>query len=692
MATRIPSPKHPIHKSAVIPLRQAQPNSRVTLPRFSGKDTVTTTASLPEWTKDVKDPTMTMAQFGQNVEDLSKKYSSEGKEVSSWSAIKIVFQLLPSGFKLWRASKKTSNYLPEKARKDLRRYHWTPSYWYNRLFNSQKANLMDIVYMGPLAIKAKQAEITYLSVNKQNLENAVKTLKNSNQPGILKHIKLWANNRQLKTLATYAPLLNQVPALPYKLFENQLKELETTYNASHTNDPIQTIEKKAIKGGSIGQVHTAKTKSGQIVVLKMVKPDLTESYLNGYRPYLYYARLLAKGTTSEQKHSASSAAQESVDILTKEAHPESEAMNTRKMREWATKLGPLPFEIPNVLTYTKDGLALPFVGDKDFAELSTDEQLRLKSEISPSLAKFLLLSSAKPLDIHDGNMRSGKNGEPVQWIDHGRQFNVNDASNQKMLHLLTTSLAVKKDPGLSHWKSLALQPSVQVKLKELLEIAPVANQKALQNLGNLVSLGNVTEQAKKLNDLQNRLRINNYRKQWLKDDPNQNGVQSMLLSPEDEAKLNSELQPLLTSLQPYTETVKLLKQLLGEPDTSDPKSPSLSRKVIDAKLQDDRYVEPAVLNAWASCAQNLPGFAEHKLPVEDIRYYQKKMKGFIAPYLEELINVSPTVTRTQKNDQKLDALTQTVSEALIDATNSQFSPPEKEQLRLNIKNSLEREL
>jgi hypothetical protein len=656
--TGISRSNHPVHNQ--LKTNQAfRPNPL----HFKGNDSITPLTSLPEWTKQVQDPSITMPLLSDELNNFIEEVGKL-RPLGFFSKIgqgaKLAFQGAKLAFRgrtlRHEIASENSKYLPKEAQQDLSRYHRTLGYWWNRLFNPQQAKLMDVVYQGPLIIKAKQQEVSnLLPLFQQGLKNLTDEQADNNTQErllnkVVRKLAIWWTKRQISNLECYAPLLNKVPALPYAQFETQLNGLKAEYNQKYADDPIAAIQPDPIGTGSMGQVYKATTKSGKNLVLKVIRPNLTDAYQDGFLPYTYYKTLLITGCTPQAKHQAAYNAQTTVDILKSETRLEEEAANTRQMGDQANKIEARSFEIPKVLVASKTGLILPFVGEKDLADVSPEEQAAVKVKLAPDIARFLLLSAAKPLDLHNGNMRIG---QPAAWIDHGRQINIPEENHQKLLRLMVSAFkAPDTHPNLPIWDSLRiwdralLQADTRNALRELLELNPEENRQALENLNQLEKLTNLDE-------------LVTQRKSGISGD--------------ERAEINKKLKP-------FTATKIVLSQILGEPNIRTTPGSGLS-----VRTPASEYSAPSVLNAWATCAMNLPGFANAGLPPSDVAQYKQKTHGFLVPYLQQAKTL-------EEFDQQLTELAGILAGALEEQTGDNLNDVEYQQLINTMKEALRNDL
>jgi predicted unusual protein kinase regulating ubiquinone biosynthesis (AarF/ABC1/UbiB family) len=634
--------------------------------RFGTTDKPNDVLSLPHWTQQVKDPSITFPDFWRELNDFTQRLQGKNK-LGFFSKIRQLFKLVRSFRKLSRELQ-GSRYLSAEIQKELTRYHRTPSYWWNRIVNPKQCRLMDVVYKGPMSIKAKQQIVSLIPLSRIYIKTLEDQAKNAGSFALFLKLSIFMMNRKLKQQEDYAPLLNKVPALPYSQFEKQLSVLKAEYNKNQSQDPITTIEKEPIGTGSMGQVYQAITQSGKELVLKVIRPNLTETFLHEYLPNIYYKNLLLEGTRLQAKHTAVQNAQNTVNLLKDEVQPEQEAVNTRAMKKWADKIQTHVFQIPEVLAFSKTGLILPYVGEKDLADATLSEQAAIKAKLAPELARFLLLSSAKPLDLHNGNIRIGK---PAYWIDHGRQVNLPGSNHQLLLHLmLATFKAPKSNPALSFWNNALLQADTRAQLKNLLEVSPKQNQKALQQLASLDKMDNLSQDV--IHQAELELQLNQART-------------ANALKPESETEkhLQKQLDEVQQKLQAFNATKAILTQVLGQFKDGIQK-PKLSFINQHTRAQSQPEVQPSVLNAWANASMGLPGFSPSKLPQADFMQYKQKTRGFLGPYLQ--------ADRQAETDRKLDALSSELADALIKQCTSTVSEPEKAHLIKTIGIALRQDL
>ncbi len=256
-------------------------------------------------------------------------------------------------------------------------------------------------------------------------------------PILLKVAPFFLKRFAINPVKHYEPLLNAVEPSNFKIVEPKIKNVLEYYNKQVKNDKdkieLSAVVKKAVKSGSIGQVHVAKTKSGQKKIIKITRPDANKDVLNKYNKYLYVINMNKFGTASDRLYLSAKEADNQIDLMRDEINATVEFENYQKVQKSIDDLNIHSFKTPKVDAATKDGLIMDFVGDKDFANLSATDKDKALKKIGPELIKLMILSPIKNLDYHDGNVRvNSKNGD-VFVIDCGR---VSDLKAEKHTQLL----------------------------------------------------------------------------------------------------------------------------------------------------------------------------------------------------------------------------------------------------------------
>lgn len=476
----------------------------VGLVSFGGKkaDSADLKNSLPDWAQGVKPPPVTYQDFENAMMDAARLlYEEPEPEPDNPLPRKGLRSRIPrpptagldQAFRLLRLqrklaalqNKKSKAYLPAEARSRIRRYKLNPRNWFKMLFD-RKAYRRELVCLeGPVAIKGKQAEVENILRNEKTLRA---TLKRLNDPEKMNTLPLpfpankvlpWvmrrAINNQLDTLATYRPLLNRIPILPESTFKDELARLAEAYNRKH---PANRLKEgfQPVAAGSIGQVFAAETERGDRLIFKVRRPDARKQFLEASRPYLYYMNLLLKGTDAQTRPSVIAEANGQYEYLQMESDFVQEAANLKHLKAEADRLGIRAFEIPQALFATEDGMVLPYVGERDLSDADPDTQHRIKAAMGPDMLMLYLLSNAKMLDPHSGNVRIGADKDTKPFvIDAGRQANLDPEVHRRFLNLLTAMYAAKQpeSPLFFEDETHPLESlRVRAALNELLEGEP----------------------------------------------------------------------------------------------------------------------------------------------------------------------------------------------------------------------------
>lgn len=443
----------------------------------------TLATSLPEWATKMPLPSATIPDMKKVAEQFTKalEAASESREedlddkatkkAEGKKEKNFLFTLIGQITDSRKVSKKIEKeltqvaleYLPKESQELLKKYKRSPMYWVKRVFNPSEVKLMTVVYQGPLAIKRKQIEIDYKNANSRPfLEKGLEVCEKAwKTPEVITDVlpdkidKLFKYTRYLtlplakiyfkhaiKNLDIYMPLFEDVPALDYKFFEKDLDKIKTDYNSNPTtkSDPITSISKKGIGSGSVAQVFFATTQSGQNLVIKVLRPDANPKYFDQYHQFLYYINLIKNGTSAEAKLEAVRQAQATVQVLNIESNAENEARNTNAVRNWLKEKNITSFDTPEIkfVSENKRGLVMTFVGDAGLASLIKKKEYgkvgQTKLAMVEDLTDYMLLCPEKHLDIHSGNVRSGKT--PF-LIDYGREASLDKGVHDNLLKLMT---------------------------------------------------------------------------------------------------------------------------------------------------------------------------------------------------------------------------------------------------------------
>lgn len=643
----------PIQEKRPLPLHQPQKAQAKTAtftsstPRFGGKqDVFFGSSALPDWTKGVNDPKVTELTLEklkkEHIEASDKEALKRSRENKANQKNKgqntnnpgIQFSLTPlkNLYAIRRMEKKIKNererasekYLPEVNKKALSRYKFTPRNWYFKLYPFAGPDLKRLRMQGPDALKEAQdtaqressvdkprseRNIAYIKAilkDKKEFNRQCESLKGIQKyfakllTPVMYRLFVFLEKQKINRINRDTKVLNQVPPIPKKDFQKQLDELKDIYNKKHTNDPIVEIG-DAIKAGSIGQVFGGKTKSGKKLVLKVVKPEITPQYLDDYRKFLYFRYLVKNGTEQATKQQAALQIANIVDLLKEEANPEQENLNTQAMKKAVGAVGITSFDVPEISASSKHGFIMPYVGDKDFQEIS-DSETRTKhvNNITPDLLRFLTFSNAKPLDIHAGNVRIG---EKPFLIDHGRQANLNENVHKAFLNLLTVVYSQQSKDA----HDLVKSKEVRQALKALYQLKPNAENAYLKSLNNLDQL--------------------------------------------EQTSGTTEKQALEKALQPDMDKVSnLIFELLDNPEQRE-------WDKHHGKKSQQTNLRPFLLTTWTNYSSKsnelgLPPLTDKPIAAQDLERYQKRTKDFMQSYFPSKYRSTGEVKLAQLEQDK----------------------------------------
>lgn len=224
-------------------------------------------------------------------------------------------------------------------------------------------------------------------------------------------------------------------------FTNELKELqdnvvpfdlkaEMNNNTLSIMDDFQEIDYTPLASASIGQVHKATLKNGELVVIKVKRPGITETIKDDFELVLYLFSIFRKLFDSQRVKEIEVLFQEYYKILIDEIDFEKERQN---MKKFSTMFAKTPWiKIPNLYEKysTSDVITMEYV-----PAIKIDNQNELKSlgfnraliadKLIESFIVQIVDNGLVHIDPHPGNVGITKNGKIV-FYDFGMVINLDN--------------------------------------------------------------------------------------------------------------------------------------------------------------------------------------------------------------------------------------------------------------------------
>jgi hypothetical protein len=236
--------------------------------------------------------------------------------------------------------------------------------------------------------------------------------------------------KPLGTLKTYAPLLDRIPPFPFHEFKQDLDVLSKEYEAK-TGRKIEEVEPEPLGTGSIAQVFKAKDSDGNLLAIKVLRPDARPEVIDQFTDYHYYRETIQVGW--ENRVTAYRNALRKTELLKAELTLSREKENADAFQQIIETFNtqnpehPIRLNIPPFYASTQRGNVQAFVETPPLSQLESADQLnQALFDISPAMLRILALASIIPLDPHHGNFTQGdaKNQQPPTALDHGRTVTV----------------------------------------------------------------------------------------------------------------------------------------------------------------------------------------------------------------------------------------------------------------------------
>ncbi len=248
-------------------------------------------------------------------------------------------------------------------------------------------------------------------------------------------------DRYLKALAT---LQDDVPPIPYE----EVHEIVEREIGTRISKAFEEFNEEPLASASIGQVHTAKLRSGKPVAVKIQRPGIRKKFTEDLDTLEELAQLAVKHTQTAQKYSFDHVLAELRRILMHELDYEREAQNLirlgKNLKYFKNLVVPQP-----VMDYCSGRvLTMDFIEGKKVTSLSPLKQIEvdyspLVDELVEAYLKQIINDGFVHADPHPGNIQFTKD-DKIALIDLGMVAKFSAGLQESLLQLL---IAISKSDG-----------------------------------------------------------------------------------------------------------------------------------------------------------------------------------------------------------------------------------------------------
>jgi len=526
-----------------------------------------------EWAKNIRVPKLGLPEFPKN----------SGSEMGAWSMAKESVKLVKALMKQKYHERFSGiKYLPDVHRKERNRLWFKPSYVWNRLFNTNKAKLQEVLAIGPIAIKKVQ-ETDYEKLNdkyRAEIAEIEKHLKKKNTPFYLKallKINIKFRKSAIKENEIFDAMKSNVPAESLDKYKEQIDEI--TKLAKTKGLHLKNI--KPFKAASMGQICTVEDQNGKKYVLKLIRNKIYQgvkqnsNYIDKTKQYNAFQNALPGLQTPENMTSALLDAESFGNLLQEETQMSLEANNTNAMakRVKGSSVLSQAMEVPEVVAHTDSVALMSFMEGHSLSTPVAQQKFQDKrDDVAKSLIHLLYDTSPDtpsliPLDGHSGNWLMG---DKLKMLDIARIAELRPAAHSQMQKLIS-----------SYYLAISNRSLAADEVKTALE-----NPEFMANLIALLETNS--------NGVENRVYLEKIKKMG---------------ADKDAARDVEELvKNLFYAVKPKAPKSNLEKQL-----------DSLDGRKYEAK-------ESSILHVWANVAEQLPNtITEKPISKNDLRAYREKL-------------------------------------------------------------------
>tara|TARA_Y100000310_G_C20691269_1_gene822409 strand:- start:3003 stop:4673 length:1671 start_codon:yes stop_codon:yes gene_type:complete len=215
----------------------------------------------------------------------------------------------------------------------------------------------------------------------------------------------------------FGKLLDKVKPFEY----SSVKKIVEAELGKPINKVFTSFEKKPIAAASVGQVHKAKLKTGEVVAVKVQRPNAKEIFETDIDIMYYLARQANKHFKELRPYRFEQIVREFEEYTKKELNYRTEAKNLEFFYQKERFKG---IKIPKVYwdQTTKRVLTMEFIEGKnillDLNKLSKKEKKKISLDIINSLTRQILDYHTFHADLHLGNIFLMKN-KKIAFLDFG---------------------------------------------------------------------------------------------------------------------------------------------------------------------------------------------------------------------------------------------------------------------------------
>lgn len=239
----------------------------------------------------------------------------------------------------------------------------------------------------------------------------------------------------------FKKLLDEVQPFDYEKVEKQIKD----EFGSSAEELFKEFNEEPTAAASIGQVHKARLKTNNLVVVKVQRPEIENTIETDIDILFNIARLVAKHIPESRLYDPIGIVEEFAKTIRKELDYTIEGRNAERFRRNFEKDNTV--YIPGVYWdfTTKKVLTMEFVEGSKVSELGKsvgiEDRKRVSENIARSYMKQILIDGFFHADPHPGNIFV-RNGQIV-FMDFGIIGRVDDYMKEKLANLFTA--IIQKD-------------------------------------------------------------------------------------------------------------------------------------------------------------------------------------------------------------------------------------------------------
>ena len=314
------------------------------------------------------------------------------------------------------------------------------------------------------------------------------------------------------TFIKFGQLLSVRPDLVPKEYVDEFSKLQDSVHEESWEDIKQQVEselggpvhkffkhfsQKPLSAASIAQVHMAVLKSGEIVAVKVQRPNIQDIIDKDVHILTYLAKLVERYVEDSHKYNPQEVVDEFSKWIKRELDFFIEARNAEKF--YQNFKGVKDVKIPKIYWdySTKKILTMEYIEGKKLKELklNTDAKQKILKTIAEASMKQIIEDGFFHADPHPGNIII-MSGNRVAFIDYGVVGNIDDQLKEQMAVLLMALLDKNVDDIVNVILDMNISDEeVNVKkfrqdLRENLNIYYIknTNRYAIQDLANVAKL------------------------------------------------------------------------------------------------------------------------------------------------------------------------------------------------------------